>query len=773
MSNTTSTRKTQRYTRSDRVAALIEGRHPLVTLLRSVLWQQHRGLLWLCSVVIVVIVGLVTHVWHAPFPYHLGEVPERNIDCVVPFSCNSPEELLKAQNRARTTVQHVYQHNPQPIIDLRHSLMSLLAAIMRPESFDVLDENGRTAWNDLTLKAFEKSSDPIGERATFDAVRKELANDPQLETTAQRVARVFELLERHGVLQELDFGPHEGSQDRVRIYTTGEQPEQAVVVRIGEILRDDSRIDAALKREFGEESPLVPFLSKWAVSHLVPTLHKDVSATASETQRVLSEVRPVTLQYGRGQTIAEAGKPLDAAKLQLLHVEYTKRIESLTWLHGAARFASFTTFFTLLLMLGWSVLLRWERRRPRAVRTLLVFHMSMLVTVLAMLACIEFSTTVRHLEILPLLIFAQWLSILYSWGFALIFTLILSSITVHTTNLPPSAVMVMACTALVVCIQIDRLRSRGRLITISLVGGVVAAILTLTLNLMEDQNLDWPLLQQAAFYFVWVVLSGFVMTGLLPFIESSLGVLTDMSLLDWGNGSHPLLQELIRRAPATYNHSVQVATIAETAVKAIGGRDLLTRVGAYFHDIGKVFKPECFIENQGSGENIHNTLEPRISTLVIVSHVKDGADLARQYNIPEAIVDFIEQHHGTSLVSYFYGVANRQNRESGASMPMEEGSFRYPGPKPQSKEAAVLMLADAAESACRSLDSASPHRIEHMVRQITKLKLEDGQLDESGLTLRDLHTVENSLIVSLIAIKHGRIKYPGQEKIESEPERQA
>lgn len=527
-------------------------------------------------------------------------------------------------------------------------------------------------------------------------------------------------------------------------------------------------MDAALQQAFGNDSPLVPFLSAWIASSTVATLQKDFEATQHETQQVLAEIPPVVIQFGVGQTIAVAGKPIEAATLQHLYLEYQRIQENQPWWYNTTRFLAFTCFFLMLLVLAWTILLRWERRRPRSLRSIIAFQLSLLGTALTMLWFLSWSNELRHIEILPLLIFAQWVSILYSWGFSLAFTLILSFITVHTTSLDSNTVMVMVCTALVVCIQIDRLRSRSRLVMVSLAGGVVASLLTLMLELMDGRLLDRDLCYQAALCFVWVILSGFVMTGVLPFIERSLGVLTDMSLLDWGNGSHPLLQELIHRAPATYNHSIQVGTIAETAVKAIGGRELLTRVGACFHDIGKVFKPEYFAENQGSGENIHNTLEPRISTLVIVSHVKDGTDLARQYHLPTAIVDLIEQHHGTSLVSYFYGVANRHNREGGASMPLEEGSFRYPGPKPQSKEAAVLMLADAAESACRSLDAGSPHRIENMVRQITKIKLDDGQFDESGLTLREIHTIENSVIVSLIAIKHGRIKYPGQDKIEND-----
>jgi putative nucleotidyltransferase with HDIG domain len=238
-----------------------------------------------------------------------------------------------------------------------------------------------------------------------------------------------------------------------------------------------------------------------------------------------------------------------------------------------------------------------------------------------------------------------------------------------------------------------------------------------------------------------------------------------MSLLELGDVSHPLIQEMLRRAPATYSHSFQVGAIAEAAAEAIGARGLLTRVGACFHDIGKILKPHYFSENQIAGENIHDTLDPRMSSLVIVAHVKDGVDLARQHRLQKPLIDLIEQHHGTSLVSYFYEMAARQNKDNPNGQTVEESTFRYPGPKPRSKEAGILMLADASESGVRSMgDTATPGRIENMVRMITETKLKDGQFDECGLTLHELRVVENSIINSLVAIRHHRIKYPGQEK---------
>jgi putative nucleotidyltransferase with HDIG domain len=240
-------------------------------------------------------------------------------------------------------------------------------------------------------------------------------------------------------------------------------------------------------------------------------------------------------------------------------------------------------------------------------------------------------------------------------------------------------------------------------------------------------------------------------------------VQTDISLLELGDAAHPLLQELARRAPGTYNHSINVASLAEAAAESIGANGLLTRVGAYFHDIGKVFKPGYFVENQGREANRHESLLPAMSTLVIIAHVKDGADLARQNRLPQPIIDFIEQHHGTTLVEYFFQQATKQSENDPDGETVEDAAFRYPGPKPQTREAAVLMLADAAESASRTLVDPTPARIDSLVESITMKRLLDGQFDDCRLTLQELRCIRESLVKLLTAVYHARVKYPDQQ----------
>jgi putative nucleotidyltransferase with HDIG domain len=303
------------------------------------------------------------------------------------------------------------------------------------------------------------------------------------------------------------------------------------------------------------------------------------------------------------------------------------------------------------------------------------------------------------------------------------------------------------------------------LLSVGFVAAGVAVFTTIGVGTLEGQPLI-PLVKMALMWGLWAVVAGSLMTCLLPMVERVFGVQTDLSLIELGDPAHPLLQELVRRAPGTYNHSITVASLAEAAAESIGARGLLVRVGAYFHDIGKMLKPGYFAENQGQGDNRHQSLMPAMSTLVIIAHVKDGADLARQNKVPEPIIDFIQQHHGTTLVEYFFRQAaersSRGNEIDGSNV-VDESSFRYPGPKPQTKEAGILMLSDCVESASRVLVEPTPARIESLVEELSRKRLLDGQFDECGLTLEEVDKIGQSLVKSLTAVYHGRVKYPDQE----------
>lgn len=242
-------------------------------------------------------------------------------------------------------------------------------------------------------------------------------------------------------------------------------------------------------------------------------------------------------------------------------------------------------------------------------------------------------------------------------------------------------------------------------------------------------------------------------------LERLLGVTTEFRLIELANPHEPLLQRLIREAPGTYQSSLMAANLAEPAAEAIGANALLVRVAAMYHDIGKLKRPYMFVENQPGSDNPHDRLSPHLSALIITNHVREGVELAREYGLPQEITAFITEHHGTTLVEYFYRRARDQADDPDA---IPEISFRYPGPKPQSRETALFMLADTVEAAARTLDDPSRYEIEEMVERLVKHKIEDGQLDEAPLSFRDLTTIKRSFVNTIASMYHHRVKYPEQ-----------
>ena len=275
-----------------------------------------------------------------------------------------------------------------------------------------------------------------------------------------------------------------------------------------------------------------------------------------------------------------------------------------------------------------------------------------------------------------------------------------------------------------------------------------------------EQLNNMEILKQCVLGIVSGIGASVITTGILPYLENVFNITTSLKLLDLAQPNHPLLQRLLLDAPGTYHHSVMVGNLAETAAGNIGADPITVRVGAYYHDIGKIKRPGFFVENQVGNEKPHEKIAPSLSTLIVTSHIKDGVDLCRDYKLPQVIVDIVKQHHGTMLVSYFY----KQATENEHGECIIEADFRYEGPRPQSKEAALIMLADACEAAVRSISKPNGNRIEATVRKIIRERLHDGQLDDCNLTLRDLNIIGDVFIRVLSSMFHKRVEYPDTVK---------
>ena len=285
--------------------------------------------------------------------------------------------------------------------------------------------------------------------------------------------------------------------------------------------------------------------------------------------------------------------------------------------------------------------------------------------------------------------------------------------------------------------------------------GFIAGLIQLTsLILLEHFWINQP--ERYLIILVSSLISGVIVLGVLPVFEYLLQTVTNISLLELADSRHPILQRMILEAPGTYHHSLIVGNLSDTACTTIGANGLLARIGAYYHDIGKLQKPEYFIENQQIKKNLHDALSPTMSKLIIMNHIKEGLDLAKKYSLSPVLWDFIQQHHGSSLVYYFYRRALEGKEED---QEITEEGFRYPGPKPNTKETAIVLLADSVEAATRTLKEPTPANIEEVVRKVINNKFIDGQLDECELTLKDIEKISSVFTKILSGIYHSRVNY--------------
>jgi hypothetical protein len=338
--------------------------------------------------------------------------------------------------------------------------------------------------------------------------------------------------------------------------------------------------------------------------------------------------------------------------------------------------------------------------------------------------------------------------------------------------------LVSGFTAVFMTLQVRR---RSRLIRAGFGVGLAVWLLSLAFGMIGPIDFfatggtDWQMLAlQSALAIGNGVLTATIVGGLLPVIEHLFRITTDISWLEASDLNHPLLRRMTIEAPGTYHHSLVVANLAEAAAEAIGVNGTQCRVCAYFHDVGKLVKPEYFTENMNFERNPHDDLAPTMSALIIIAHVKEGVDLALKHNLNRQIIDIIQEHHGTSLVYYFYKRALQQQEDARAGgkimnirdedVPeVKEESFRYPGPKPQTKESAIISLADMVESASRSLEKPTPQKIEQLVTDLIAQRIADRQLDECDLTLSDLRIIAERFRFTLMTMLHTRIAYPKQE----------
>jgi hypothetical protein len=490
----------------------------------------------------------------------------------------------------------------------------------------------------------------------------------------------------------------------------------------------------------------------------------NLTKDSSQTQRLRLEARrgvpAIKAKYAQDQMIIDKNMLATSEHVEALNALADKikekDLEAPTRrLIQTASAAIVATFFVLIFGYYLSTRETDTFNRPS--------HLLLITLITAATAAMASYILTHDLQayLVPIPLAAMLLTILLNPQIGLVFSLMIA---LFVGNLFGDFAISLICalTGAIVVFSVRHVRHRNQFYLAMILLPLSYSLLIGTTNLLRFVSFEE--IYQILFPGIFIVIAFPIFTiGLLPIFESLFHITTDITLLELSDQNRPLLRDLAMRAPGTYTHSLNMANLSETAAEAIGANPLLARVGCYYHDIGKMLKPEYFTENQGlrGGHNPHDHLTPNMSTLIIASHVKDGLELAEEHGLPIAIAHLIPQHHGTTVIEYFYQRAIELGLEN-----VRQDDFRYDGPKPQTKEAGILMLADAVESAARSLNERTPNRVRQLVRQIIHQRFSAGELDECDLTLQDLHRIEDSFIPVLMGTLHNRIQYPWQKKTE-------
>lgn len=319
-------------------------------------------------------------------------------------------------------------------------------------------------------------------------------------------------------------------------------------------------------------------------------------------------------------------------------------------------------------------------------------------------------------------------------------------------------------------LAIHRASQRSSILKAGIMVSLFGSVAVIALMLVESSVDRTELLQAVGFMFASGLLTAVLVIGMMPFFEVTFGILSALKLVELSNPNHPLLRKLLTETPGTYHHSLMVGNLSEAAAESVGANGLLCRVGSFYHDVGKTKRPSYFIENQNGGVNPHDKLDPKVSASIIIAHAKDGAEMLKQHKLPKPIRDIAEQHHGTTFLKFFYYKAKKQAEEQGRECEWTEDDFRYPGPKAQSKEAAIVGIADSVEAAVRSLAHPTVEQVENIIGKIIKDRLDDQQFNECDLTLREMDRVAQTLKETVIGMFHSRIEYPDDKELKNRKE---
>ena len=781
-------RKRSKPRRVDRLRP--EGEVPWYRHLTSsqVRWQVGILLAFLVAVLLIV------QMPRPPLPFRKGERTVHPILSRVDFQYIDRQVTADVRElTALLRVPGLYSPDARQAIALRESLLSLANEVAKATTLQEMPAASRDAWN-ASADMFGAVKAALGKNAANLAAVQEaittataamadplslpIIHEEDYQRASARIARFRDIRKQLPAGLSSDTAPVLEEPTAMIVVQLPEGDQTMALEKIMTLTQTDriqSRIerliDPALQPVFGSTG--VGLLAVTMAPRVGPTLAYDQAKTENSRADVRRKVQPVPILRKAGTTLVEAGTAITEADLKVLKQEQEAHLARLGWVQTVLAWVSAVAILAVLVFLQAGQTARIQVNVARSIpRSLMLVILSLVVVGVSKLAAQAGGTAAGPEAVATFLVTAAGMivTIAYNQTFALavVWTLVLLVSVAARADLDWALMTVAG--AGVGILTLGKISNRSKLIKVGALAGLIFLLVRSALAFWRLDHADMPLgmvppavLWPSFLCFCAGLAAGIVMLAILPGIERLFGIVTNISLLELCDVNQPALKRLALEAPGTYAHSLLIGTLSEAAAEAIGAGGLLARVGAYFHDIGKANKPRYFVENYQEGEQAHGGLTPAMSRLIIMSHVKDGQEMADRLGLPPVIKDFINEHHGTTLMEFFYHEAKQQTQEAGEDPP-DESDYRYGGPKPRTPETAIVMLADAAEGATRSLKEQTATRIGTTVHDMIMKRLLDGQLDNCSLTLKDLHKIEEALTKTLLSVYHGRVSYPSQDE---------
>lgn len=693
--------------------------------------------------------------------YQVGEISDQNIKAPQDFLFEDTVSTHKKRLKNEEASPSVYDFDANAPEDVTNRLLSAFDQLR-----DISEDSTNTLSAAETTKKFQELLGINLSEKHFQTLLKQRFGDPVARGI---LALIVPFLSKEVVHDKAALESEATKGIIIRNVQTQKELFVSDFSSILSLSEVEQAIDEKSREELKNASRSLRLASVDIAKQLLkPTLTFNKNETEAKKVRAREETNPVYFKLKKGEIIIREGDRITEEtllKLQALN-QFKKESDPL--------FSTIGIFLLILVIasLFYAFFPGSIKRFNLRDKDYFLLSLMLIVMVIIINSSIFLSGAIAKafpflpynacLYATPFALGAILIAVVLNVELAAMFSVVLSIITgILLENqleffIYPFIASIVASQQVVLC------KERKTLIRAGLIAGVVNVLLVFCFALIKKSLFNFDALIYLSFGFFGGILTGIFATGIVPIIEMAFDYTTNIKLLEMADLNQPLLKELSIKAPGTYQHSIMVGNLVDSAAETIGANSLLARVSAYYHDVGKIKKAAYFVENQIKGVNKHEKLSPSMSSLILLAHVKDGAELARENRLGSTIRDIIRQHHGTSLISFFYQKAKSQ--QNPGSQPISEKEFRYPGPKPQTKEAALVMLADAVEASSKTLTEPTPARIQGMVQKIINGIFTDGQLDECELTLKNLHSIANSFNRILTGgVFHQRIQYPSPE----------